>query len=393
VRTMISNVCAQIWQFMNRKWTEEAINQSVQAQRLTAQAILENAPIGIAKLSKDLRFNEVNRAFTLQFGVDSDALPGKSIFDVTTGLPVENMLNVVRDGTTIRVENVRLSFDGPLAEIGPDTCWDLAAWPIKDAYDAITGVILITANATERAKLSRQREDFVATLTHDLKNPLLGQKRVLDLFLSGALGALADEQVEMLALTKTSTTEMLNLIGNLLETYRYEAGAEQLLIKNSEVKSIVDVCVAQISLVAAQKGVKIVSDVSDAVIAFDRKAIRRVVMNLLDNAVKFSPVGTDVEIWSECVDNKFVLHFKDSGLGIEKRHIKELFQRFGQTSLGRTFNSGTGLGLYLCRQIVEGHGGTISCHSEVGKGSTFSFALLLDNEDGKMITASSRPTL
>ncbi|MBI2812402.1 MAG: PAS domain S-box protein [Candidatus Melainabacteria bacterium] len=379
VKNMVSNISAQLWQLMNRKWTEEAIDQAIHAQRTIAQAILENAPIGIAKLSRDLRFNEVNKAFTLQFGVSSDRLPGKSIFEVTTGLPVENILNVVRDGTTFRVEDVRLAFEGTSPESrDPDTCWDLAAWPIKDIADAVTGVILITADATERAKLSRQREDFVATLTHDLKNPLIGQDRMLKLLVGGAFGTLNPEQVKMLTLLQTSTADMLALIGNLLEIYRYDAGVPQLRIEPCEMKEVVDACIAQISSLAARKSVRVISTVSDTTIAADVAGIRRVVMNLLDNAVKFSPANSDVEVWSEYIENMFVLHFKDCGIGIEKNQRRHLFKRFGQTDLGKSFTTGTGLGLYLCRQIMESQGGSINYQSKVGDGSTFSVALLLD---------------
>ena len=107
----------------------------------------------------------------------------------------------------------------------------------------------------------------------------------------------------------------------------------------------------------------------------DRIAIRRVVMNLLDNAIKFARPGTDVEISYESSDTVCVLQIKDSGQGIHKQHLPTLFQRFGQTELGRSFSTGTGLGLYLCRQIVEGHGGTITCESEVGIGTTFFVSL------------------
>jgi PAS domain S-box-containing protein len=361
---------------MNRKLAEETISQAQHAQRTIAQAILENAPIGIAKLNKNLQFNEVNSAFSRQFGVSSDNLPGKSIFEVTTGIPVEALLEVVGEGTTFQVENVQIVFEGvPTESIAQDTCWDLAAWPIRDTSGVITGVILITANVTERAQLARQRDDFVATLTHDLKNPLLGQNRMLELFIAGTLGSLQANQIEMMTLIKTSTSEMLELIGNLLEIYRYDAGAQQLHLENCDAKELVDTCIAQARPLAERKGIKLNSTVNGTIIVGDRTAIRRVIMNLLDNAIKFARHETDVEVWCETTEKASVLHVKDNGQGIHKQQLSILFQRFGQTEFGRSFSAGTGLGLYLCRQIVEGHGGTITCESEVGVGTIFSVSL------------------
>ena len=152
----------------------------------------------------------------------------------------------------------------------------------------------------------------------------------------------------------------------------------QLRIENCEVKEIVDASIAQISAFAKRKNVRIISTVSDSSIDADIAGIKRVVMNLLDNAVKFSPADTDVEVWSEYIENMFVLHFRDCGTGIEKSQRRHLFKRFGQTEQGRSFSTGTGLGLFLCRQIVESQGGSINYQSQNGEGSTFSVALLLD---------------
>jgi signal transduction histidine kinase len=107
----------------------------------------------------------------------------------------------------------------------------------------------------------------------------------------------------------------------------------------------------------------------------DKQAIRRVLMNLFDNAFKFSRIQTDVIIRSNYEDNKLVMEIEDHGDGISASELPQLFCRFSQTAHGRKYHAGTGLGLYLCRQVVEAHGGEISCFSEVGIGTTFRFTL------------------
>ena len=376
VQEMMTNVCAQLWQFMNRKLAEETINQGLQTQRSISLAIVENAPIGIAKLSKKLQFNEVNSAFKRQFGVSIKELEGKSIFEVMIGLPVEDLLKVVRDGTTLQAENVQIAFEGiPFDTINQDTCWDLAAWPVREASGAITGVVLITANVTERAMLVRQREDFVATLTHDLKNPLIGQDRVLGLFLAGAIGTLADKQLELVRVLKTSTSDMLGLIGTLLEVYRYDAGIQHLRLEEFDIRELINACVEQARPAAEEKNISLDLDATSTFIIGDKTAIRRVVMNLLDNAIRFARVKTVISVTSVSEENSYVFRIADAGLGINSEQLATLFKRYSQTEHGRSFSASTGLGLFLCRQIVEQHGGKISCESEVGKGTTLTVSL------------------
>lgn len=155
LQKMMVNVCAQIGQFMTRKLAEEAASLAMQAQQTITQAILENAPIGIAKLGKNLQFHEFNVAFSQQFGVSMDKLRGKFIFEVTTGMPIEDLLEIVKTGAPFRSENVQILFDGT----AQDTLCDLVAWPIKDKSGVITEVILMTTDVTERARLARQQED------------------------------------------------------------------------------------------------------------------------------------------------------------------------------------------------------------------------------------------
>jgi len=102
----------------------------------------------------------------------------------------------------------------------------------------------------------------------------------------------------------------------------------------------------------------------------DKMALRRVVMNLLDNAVKFTPPQGLIQVSCLLVDNRLTITIKDNGPGIAAEEIPSLFKRFAQAKLGRTHQAGTGLGLYLCNQIVEAHGGRIVCNSQLGVGTT-----------------------
>jgi PAS domain S-box-containing protein len=371
VYQMMASIGSQIGQFMDRKHAEQAAMQSAQGQQRIGQAIMENAPIGIVWLDKNLVISGANKAFCQQFGLHQNDLPGTFIFQLQTSIPSERLIDVVKNGVPYSINNFRVVLGGAL---GPrDAFCDLTVWPVKDDCDQIVGLVILTVEVTERVKLAKQREDFVATLTHDLKNPLIGQDRMLELMLEGELGSFQDQQTEMLSLLKIGTQELLELIGTLLEVYRYEEGEAQLRLVLLDGKKLISTCIAQVNTIAGAKGIKIGSTFPEAAqtVSADQIALKRVVMNLLDNAIKFTPAGGFIHISCQCTDNKFILTIEDSGSGITIDELRALFQRFSQTGIGRTHKAGTGLGLYLCRQIVEAHGGEITCASKEGVGTTF----------------------
>jgi PAS domain S-box-containing protein len=367
----LSNIASQMAQFMDREQAEQTAAKATQAQQKTAQSILENAPIGIVKLNNNLVITEANHAFCTQFGLTLEDLSGKFIFQIPTGIPTGDLVDVVQNGMPFSCENMPIAL--PRNSVSSQTFWDLAAWPVKVGKEQTTGIVLLTTEVTERVKLSRQREDFVATLTHDLKSPLIGQSRMLELFLDGTLGPIAVNQNEGLLLLKSSTKEMLDLIGTLLEVYRYEDGSPQLHIEELDAMKLVADCLAQVMPLALVRGIKLTSTFQskDQTFFADGPAFRRVLMNLLDNAIKFTAKGEEIEVSCLSRDTTFVLSITDTGIGISPKELSSLFQRFAQAESGRKFKAATGLGLFLSRQIVEAHGGNITCQSEEGKGTTF----------------------
>ncbi|HEY9712274.1 MAG TPA: HAMP domain-containing sensor histidine kinase, partial [Chroococcales cyanobacterium] len=200
-----------------------------------------------------------------------------------------------------------------------------------------------------------------------------------DLLLEQKLGPLNEQQMGIFSLLRNSTDGLLDLIGTLLEVYRYEGGRSQLHLENVQINRVIRDCVNQLIPIAEQKGVNLTAALSldvDNIIA-DEMALKRVFMNLLDNAIKFTDRGGTVQIDSELHERYVIVSVKDSGVGISDEDLKFLYQRFGQTRSGKKVKSGTGLGLYLSRQIIEAHGGTIVCASTEGVGTTFIVCLPL----------------
>jgi two-component system sensor histidine kinase/response regulator len=241
----------------------------------------------------------------------------------------------------------------------------------------------------ERGRLMEQRENLMAVLTHDLKNPLIGADRVLELFVTGALGDVTPEQSKFLIKLKQSNEELLNNIQTLLELYRYDRGTEAMKFEELNVVDVLRACIHETRSHAESHSIMLEEMLPETTgqVTGDRTALKHVVVNLINNAIKFTPEGEKIEISSQNLDGMVLIKVKDNGEGIPREEQDNLFQPFSQGSLGKKYKTGTGLGLYLCSQIVKAHLGFLSCLSEVGSGATFVISL-----PGKMTKVEARAT-
>jgi len=244
----------------------------------------------------------------------------------------------------------------------------------------ITAVIVVAINAkyldnldAERERLLMQRENLTAVLTHDLKNPLIAADRLLQLFITGAVGAITAEQAKLLGKLKHSNEELLNNIQILLELYRYDRGIETMRFDDVDLIPIIQKCVEETKILAEGHGLELIVILPESLgtVRADQMAIKHVIINLLHNAMKFTAPGGSIEISAQDLGDNLVIKVKDTGKGIPKDEQEILFQPFSQGKLGKKYKTGTGLGLYLCHQIIKDHLGFLACSSEVGVGTTF----------------------
>ena len=242
-----------------------------------------------------------------------------------------------------------------------------------DEYKRFVGVI---RDVTEQKKSDKLRDDFIATLTHDLRTPLLAAIQTLTFFLDGALGELDEKQKLLLSTMQKSNEDLLGLVNALLEVYKYDADKLELTKTNFNIYNLVEQVYNELHPLAQSKEIefKIECENKDLTINADRSEIRRVICNLCGNAINYTQNGGRVVITLKNEGNDLIFSVADNGSGIPQEDIPNMFQRFSQgTSKKRS--TGTGLGLYLSRQIIESHGGKIWLESALNKGSEFSFLL------------------
>ena len=333
-------------------------------------AIFTNCADGIVTIKKDCAINSLNQAACELFGTCEKELLNKNFFELIINEKNQRHENpfkskkpvFLRDFSLVNYKNnTKIPIEISLAKIEND----------KDDF-----VVAVIRNVSYQKENERLRDDFIATLTHDLRTPLLAAISGLDFMLKGTLGEISEKQKELTLAMKKSNEDMLGLTNALLEVYRYEAGKIFLCKTRFCVNELIKDCAKELEVLFKQNNTEIIFDFEneELMINADKNEIRRVISNLLGNAIKHGGENTKVIVRSQKIGKDAQISVEDNGVGLSKEDQMKLFRRFSQGTSKRRSCS-TGLGLYLSRRIVEAHNGSIWVESEVDKGSKFIFNL------------------
>ena len=235
----------------------------------------------------------------------------------------------------------------------------------------------VVRDVTEQKKSDTLRNDFIATLTHDLRTPLLAAIQTLSYFLDGTLGEITDKQKVLLETMQKSNEDLLGLVNALLEVYRYDAKQLVLCKTDFVFKDLLDQIYRELKPLADKKQQEFIVNYEpeeNTTVNADRHEIRRVICNLCGNAINYTEPEGRIEINVSENSGNLLFSVLDNGNGIPEEDIPNLFERFSQGT-SRKRSTGTGLGLYLSRQIIEAHNGKIWLESKLNKGSEFLFLL------------------
>jgi two-component system, NarL family, sensor kinase len=221
-----------------------------------------------------------------------------------------------------------------------------------------------------QAQLAGLREDFVSTLTHDLKTPLLGAIETVKSFRSGQFGAVNPTQRKVLEMMSRSHQSTLQLVETVLDVYRNDAEGLSIEPVPLDLRSLMADTITALTALAQDRQIyfKLISQGQSFCVRGDALQLRRVFENLLINAINHAPRGTQVEVILERVGHNQQMQVRDRGPGIAAHELPHLFERFYQGYSNRQAK-GSGLGLYLSRQIVEAHGGKIWAQSRQSAGN------------------------
>ena len=248
-----------------------------------------------------------------------------------------------------------------------------------ELHARVRSLLRLKHSIDERDQMANLRTDFVSRFTHDLRIPLVASNRVLKLLLSGRFCEVSPQLQEIIDTMIGSNQDLLEMVNTLLEVYRHEAGCKTLKISPCNIQELISEVTQELTPLAEEKGLVVNIDRGEtaSTIMGDRVELRRVLTNIIGNAIKFTDKGS-VDIHSHFTPADVTIDIQDTGPGISKQDQAILFERFRQ---GKHQRSGSGLGLYLSRCIIEAHQGTIDVTSEPGQGSTFTIRLPVAGEN------------
>jgi two-component system phosphate regulon sensor histidine kinase PhoR len=350
-----------------RRELEDLRRASSQREELAAlggqvRALGAILPVGVITLAADERILLSNaRAFQL-LGV-ADAPGVTALGDLSTS---QEMLTSVR-----QVIVQRRAASGVISP-SPGIFVEVTAQPLDNGDTAV-----LLQDVSELRHLRTVRRDFVANVSHELRTPLAAIRLLVDTLEAGALEepAVAASFVHRIGV---EVEQLIQMVSELLELSRIESGQAPPRRERISVAEVIQNSVDRLSVVAADKGITVKlllsPDLQPALA--DRDQIGQVLMNLLYNAIKFTPPGGKIEILASSYDGHVTVAVRDTGMGIPREDITRIFERFYKLDKSRNRSGGgTGLGLPIARHIVESHGGSIWAESEEGNGSTFTFTL------------------
>lgn len=353
----------------------DAIRELETEKRVT-KSILGSAPIGIVNLDQQFVCVECNEEFVnlLSRGSTQQVI-GKTFFELAPFVSRKVFEDVLQTGAPTRLAANELNLSSEKT-VEP-AYWDWAVWPVKNGSGETTGLVAMFSNATDRVKLQQQREDFVATLTHDLKTPVSATNRAVQLLLDGDFGEVNPDQREILNTLLQSNTTLYSLVQTLLDVYRFDSGMKEMKFAPSDLKELITQFVTEVMPLANERNIELTTTLPAYMpdVNCDREELKRVIQNLIDNSLKFTPSGGKINVSLHHNEKANVIVVSDTGKGIPPENMAKLFQRFWQAGSSGRYYASTGLGLYLSRKIVEGHGGQIWCESQPGKGSIFTVEL------------------
>lgn len=304
-----------------------------------------------------------NSVISKWFVIDGKDLPSRSIYDFID-IPRKKPLSLLDDDEIIIHSNQGSNFSASTVGLNLDDK--------KERY------IIIIKDITNQKELESLKEDFVATLTHDLKVPILAETHMIDLFLEESFGQISDKQKLALKNMESSNKELLELVQTVLDTYKI--GKISLCKENIMLKSFIEEIISEMTPIATKSDNKLEFILQrDIRVYADRFQLKRVVKNLIQNAISYGKPKTPVKITIGEIPDYIYIKVKDYGAGISKSDIEKIFNKY--YSAAKKFRKiGTGLGLYLARQISRSHGGDLTVESLEGEFTEFCIKIPVDYE-------------
>lgn len=342
--------------------------------------VIKNLPVGIYLKDINGNFLITNNEFAKISGFSNKELVKMNVKDVFT--QKHHKIIDEEDKEIINTQK-SLSFERNVyTSKASNHTYSIVKAPVFDKKKNIRGFIVAFKNTDKEKEIHDKKENFIATLTHDLKNPTIAQIRMLDLLLDGHFGNLNSEQKEMLELTQCSCKYMSDLVATMLDTYKCDCGNIKLNPADFDLIELINHLCKGSENLAEEKNQKIFfnHNVKTCNLYADRLQIKRVVVNLLSNAITYGFNNTNIIINLNVKNESIEFSVQNKSRYIPEDVVKNLFKRFTKTEMSHFNKASTSLGLYLSKQIIDLHSGEIYAKSFEDGTCIFGFNLKAKGE-------------
>ncbi len=346
-----------------------ALRQQEEQLRLITNAL----PVLIAYVDRQQRYQFNNQAYEAWLGQTPGQLKGQHLETVwgsehyqRMGLPVQTVLA----GEMISYDHEMVGQDGEHRAL------NITYIPDMDGQGEVQGFFALTSDISDRKAIERMKDEFISVVSHELRTPLTSMHSALKILSTGRLGTLSEDGQQMLEIADDNTERLVRLVNSVLDLQRIESGDVTMEKQICNAAGLITQAIEAMQPMAQQQGINLVGQSQPLQIWADADYMLQALTNLISNAIKFSPAGNEVSINLEAQPNQTLFHIHDEGAGIPADKLDSIFERFQQVdSSDARRKGGTGLGLTICRKIIEQHGGHIWVKSQLGQGSTFSFSV------------------
>jgi len=352
----------------------QEITRSQEMQKDRLRTLIENMGSGLILIDSRGYINLINRAYKEIFHINPsdylhrlyyEAFEHKEVIKLVEEIFMTEVK--VRKQLLLEVDIERRHFD-------------VYGAPIIGTNDEWRGIVLVFHDITELKKLEQMRKDFVANVSHELKTPITSIKGFTETLLDGAMHN--EETLEyFLSIILKESDRLQSLIHDLLELSKIEQHGFELELQTINIVQMLKEIIIILQGKAEAKEIILESlSEKDVFIQGDLNRLKQVFINLINNAIAYTPKAGKVQAIIEEKNDEVLVHIKDTGIGIEEKEIPRIFERFYRIDKARSRNSGgTGLGLAIVKHLVEAHHGYITVKSKVGKGTTFTVHFLKES--------------
>jgi two-component system, NtrC family, sensor histidine kinase KinB len=339
------------------------------------------------------KVTRLNRAAESLFGARAKAI-ARPISEVAQDQRIAMAVSeALRARRSVTSENAAAVI--PISIDGSEQSFRLRTTPMRDAEGRLLGAVVLLENITHLREIDRLKSEFVNTAANYLQTPLLNLQMGLHCLITDAAGELTDQQKDILYACREDGERLEKLMRDLTDLSRIESGEAAPRLAPVNVGEAIQSAVEAFHLKAEAKDQTLKTEIEPALplLNADAEQIKRVLNNLLSNAIRYTPRGGEIRIKAARREDYLAISVADTGHGIRPEYLSRLFHRF--LSVPGAQPGSTGLGLAISKRLVEAHGGQISARSEVGRGTTITFTLPIAQEDaghGETSTEGSNPS-